>query len=399
MIRTAALCALGLILPKLLEPDDFGLTRIATAYVVFLAMAARFSMNSAVAAHVSSAQSKEERTAYVANGTYFVLVTSIVVTLLAEAVILSGSIWQGQVRNTLALVVLGLPFIALSTLYADLNMAVGETRRLALCSASSGLVQPIIVIGCVSALAFPGWISGRLAAYMATLILSVWFARRHIGFAALDTAIIGKLFRFGRMMILSGLLSMGLASADIFALERLTGDTKMIAYYGLAAMIVKATSLFPTTLATVFFRPLATAAQSPDGPWHLSRGLLLLGLVSGAAIALVVYLVGPFLIRTIYGTAYESSVPVLRILSSGIPFLSLWAIISSINIVLKVPRNAVGMSVVGGVSALLSFGLLIPWLGVRGAAWSMVIAQSTGALTGVLLLERMALRFSRNLGI
>jgi O-antigen/teichoic acid export membrane protein len=180
---------------------------------------------------------------------------------------------------------------------------------------------------------------------------------------------------------------MVMQSADVIAIERLTGDMSQVAVYGLAALFGKSVLFLPGSVGRVFFREIAEADTRAD----LLKGIRALMLVTGSIsviIAAGVYIIFPLFIKILYGEKYIGSIPVLRIMCFGIVFNGLCGALSVINIAIKKPKASALISLTGVIICVPAMLLLVPAMGAAGAAWGMNGAYILCSAVGLWLLAR-----------
>ena len=134
------LAVLSLVLAKIMSVDAFGVTRTVTAYIIVLTMMGHFCLHDAVAAYVAGAKVEEEKIAYVVNGSYQVVVISLVVSMVAELVVYFSGIWDGDLKKALFLTILFLPAVSLTIVYTSLLQAIGSYRKFTVSLIMGGLI-------------------------------------------------------------------------------------------------------------------------------------------------------------------------------------------------------------------------------------------------------------------
>lgn len=380
------LAILGLLIAKFLSVESFGITRTVTAYMVVLAMLGHFCFHDAVASFVGSSKSDDEKVRFVANGTYIVVIISLLIVLFAELFIGFSGLWPSKLKSVLSYIILLLPFISLTTVYTSLLQAVGSYRKLTKFTILAGLIQLLFIVPLCIGFELSGWIIGRALAAAITFIIAAHFISNYFSLERFDISTSMELASFARVQIISGFLSMFLQSADIIALERLHGDMTQIATYGLASLFSKSILFLPGAVGRVYFRDIAESADNPSKMWKSIFTLLIFSYSLCLLIAIFVYFLGPYAIKYFYGEKYVSSTPVLRILCIGIIFSGVWSALSVVNIATRNPRAAVSISLSGVITAALLLFLLVPSYGAFGAAWGVNLAYAAGTVVGLLIL-------------
>lgn len=387
-IQVALIAIMSLLLAKYLSVEAFGITRIVTAYMVVLSILGHFCLHDAVATHVASSVTKEQKTAYVSNGSYIVILISVAITFIAEIIIIFSGFWAGELKRTLALIVLLLPFTSLSIVFSSILQAVGSYRKLTISLIMGGAAQLLFIAPLSAQWGLSGWIAGRIISSAVLLAFAFWFIADLFKMMTFEKEITGSLLSFSRVQIVSGILSMILQSADVIALERLTGDMTQIAIYGLASLFGKSILFLPGAVGRVYFRDIAESVDNKARMWRGIGHLLIV--TSGLCITLAfgVFIFVPFAIHHFYGAKFFGSIPILNVLCFGIVFNGIWSAISVINIAMKNPNAAVMISLTGVIIAIALLFILVPIYGAMGAAWGMNIAYASGTAVGLYLLYR-----------
>ena len=382
----ACLALLGLILPKFLSVEEFGITRTVSAYMVVLTMLGHMTFHDAVATYVASADTSTAKSQYVIHGGVMVVMIS---TLLATAfylLVMHGGMWTGVAKESLATVVLILPFECLSIVIMSLLNASGRFRTMTLFSIVAGAVPLGIIAPSAALWGIDGWVVARLVSCCVVFCFGLFLVREYLSIWGVDIQKALELIRFARIQFISGALSTAMLSGDVIMLERLTRDSREIGHYGLAALFSRSLAFVPATLGRLYFKDIASGACDEGRRWKSIGRLLKLTLGVSCVLALLVFTCGRPILRTLYGTEYKDSIRVLQILSPGIIFSGLWSALSTTNIALKKPSFSVMTSTVGIVIAAALFVILVPSTGSVGTAWSMNAAYLSGCGTGLALL-------------
>lgn len=380
------LAVLSLVLAKILSVDSFGVTRTVTAYIIVLTMMGHFCLHDAVATYVAGAKAEEEKIAYVVNGSYQVVLISLVVTLLAELVVYFSGIWESDLKKALFLSILFLPAVSLIIVYTSLLQAIGSYKKFTVSLIMGGIIPFVFMAPPTWQWGLNGWIWGRNAASVILLAFTFYLVRHWFKVKKMDRQVSGKLLSFAKIQFISGILSMLMQSADIIALERISGQMSQVAVYGLAALFAKSVMFFPGAIGRVYFKEIAESSADGTKVWKLIDHLLLATTMLCILMAAILFIAVPIVIDALYHDRYSDSILVLKIMCIGITFSGLWAALSVVNIAMKQPRIAVIISVTGVVTSFILLGALVPKYGAAGAAWAMNGGYFAGTLMGMWLL-------------
>ncbi len=383
-IQVVLLALLSLLLARVLPVEDFGITRVVTAYMVFLTMFGHMCMHDAVSTFVARVRTVEEKSAYVIAGSKLVLISSVMIVLIFEVLMLSGPWWTGRLRSVLVVVVLFLPLVALTLVYTSVLQSIGSYKKLSVAVLLGGVIPLICVLPPSADWGLTGWIFGRGVAYFLLLVCGIGLIRE-LFCSRGPSGTYSKLIGFSRVQLVSGILSMGMQSADVLILERLGASLSDIAIYGLAALFARSVLFVPGAMGRVYFREIAEGSSRGD---YMKPVCRFLGSVGGICVIVAVMVATciPTIIRWFYGEEYSSSIPILEIMCAGIVFNGLWSALSTINIAINRPSFAVAISFAGVCTSVALLTSLIPLYGPIGAAWAMNAAYAVGTGIGLWLL-------------
>jgi O-antigen/teichoic acid export membrane protein len=383
-IQVVLLALLSLLLARVLPVEDFGITRVVTAYMVVLTMFGHMCLHDAVSTFVARVETVEEKSAYVMAGSKLVLISSVMIVLVFEVLVLNAPWWTGRLRNALASVMLFLPLVTLTLVYTSVLQSIGSYKKLSVAVLLGGVIPLICMVPPSAGWGLTGWIFGRGVSYFLLLVCGVILTKEFF-VATWPSQTYSTLIGFSRVQLVSGILSMGMQSADILILERLGASLSDIALYGLAALFARSVLFVPGAMGRVYFREIAEGSSRGD---YTKPAYHLLGSVVGICVTLAVIMATcvPAIIRFFYGEEYSSSIPILEVMCVGIVFNGLWSALSTINIAINRPSFAVAISLSGFAMSLVLLVLLVPSHGTIGAAWAMNAAYIVGSCVGLWLI-------------
>ena len=157
-------------------------------------------------------------------------------------------------------------------------------------------------------------------------------------------------------------------------------DTSTVAFYQTALVVVEVPSLLlPLIFNRSVFPVFSRLRDQVEVTLLLRGGLKLLWLT---LVPILIMLIGwaPVLIQTVYGGAYATSVPLLRILSVSLFFTYPCALFGNYLGATGRQKTNVAIAAVGLIVLPLLNMLLIPSHGVQGAAWAFVTTETLGVL-------------------
>lgn len=127
----------------------------------------------------------------------------------------------------------------------------------------------------------------------------------------------------------------------------------------------------------IFFAVCAQLVTQRDWPAFIdtTRKLVAAAGAGGAAMALAVIALAPSLVPAVWGAPYESSVPILRALFVGVPFLYLSFVATFLAQSLQLHRAILRVMIVCVSVNILLNVIAIPRWGALGSAWTTVISE------------------------
>jgi O-antigen/teichoic acid export membrane protein len=280
--------------------------------------------------------------------------------------------------------VLFLPLVALTLVYTSVLQSIGSYKKLSLAVLLGGVTPLICMLAPSAGWGLTGWIFGRGVSYFLLLVCGMVLIKEFF-VATGSSQPYAKLIGFSRVQLVSGILSMGMQSADILILERLGASLSDIAIYGLATLFARSVLFVPGAMGRVYFQEIAEGSSRGD---YMKSVCRFLGSVGGICVILAVMVATcvPTIIRWFYGEEYSSSIPILEVMCAGIVFNGLWSALSTINIAINRPSFAVAISFGGVCTSVALLASLIPLYGLIGAAWAMNAAYAVGTVIGLWLL-------------
>ncbi len=379
------------ILARLLDPGSYGLLYLTVSYIAVAEVFSTLGVKNSAARYV--AEYKEEDRTQVP---YIIQISFLVMLFLAVVVsmtLIAGRHYIAEIAREPDLA----PFLLVGSFYLIFTTIHEYTRKLvqgfeaielsAQIKLVAGLTKPIFAIGFV----FLGY--GALGAYVG-YVVSV--------FLGTIVGILVLYFRFYRNFEPGPIMEPGLKRRLIEYSIPLTGtqaaakidnqlDTVLVgffltpmavSYYVVSKQVVTFIER-PASALGFTLGPTAAAESTAGNTKSLSRiyenalsNVFLLYIPAAAGLILV----AEPMIELLFGTEYLGAVPVLQI-------LSVYAVLLSVNLVISTGLDYLGRArtraILKGVTSIMNVGLniiLIPQLGVVGAAVATVITYSLYAL-------------------
>jgi polysaccharide transporter, PST family len=199
----------------------------------------------------------------------------------------------------------------------------------------------------------------------------------------------------GATVIFLGTIAGTLYTSFNVVLLGLFESSASVAHFGAAERVVRVslTVMGPIGLAVL---PRMTALQS-QGHRERARRLLMIAVVGAGSITLVLtaglFVFAPTVIRILYGHRFlHDSVPILRVLVLIIPISIVGVIFGSWLMTLHQDRLIAIIVLRAGILNVILGCILTPLLGPIGMAWSVIVAETTAAIGGVITVRRNSRR-------
>lgn len=316
---------------------------------------------------------------------------SLVGALLGAAVLTAIALSGRELRTAWALAAVACAVAVLHSVPSSMLTGMQKWRQataVSLCTGTAGLVATLAV------LAAGYGITGIFAVEAgvgAVNLAATWFlSRRAVApfprKAVIDRQLLRHVVRFAAAATLNVFVSLVVWRRSEFLFLKRYSTNADIALYSVAFGALTAANYLPHTLAAVLNPALSTlvGAQAQDRVRRgFARAVRLIALMCMAVTAGMIAL-GPGLIRTVYGEDYRGAGPILLILMTTFPVVSL-IYISEVLLWaegrLRLPAVALCVGAVANVTFDFVF---IPHHGAVGAAGATVAAQLVTGLPVVI---------------
>lgn len=262
--------------------------------------------------------------------------------------------------------------------------------------ASQSVGWLLAVIGLVGVARFG--VTGALAAYLlvtalgAVAVIALVLRERGRAATAAEAATavpvrIGALLGYGLRLYPAGVSTFLSYRADLFLLSALLGDAAAIGLYALAVSLAEITFQVPDSVATLFYPRVAASDRQDADRMAPSIARLTLLITSLAALALIPL---AWLAVRIVLPGFEGSLVPFLLLLPGTVALGLSKVLSGYISGLGRPEPVGVIAITAlGVNLLINL-VLIPRLGIAGAALASMISYCLHALLTVMLASRLS---------
>jgi O-antigen/teichoic acid export membrane protein len=367
----ALLLARYLILARLLDPDEFGLFAIAVVPLDVLLSATNFGM---IPALVQRRQSETRQ--YDAAWTVgLARALAIGAVVFVAAPLLAGFFSEPRaaplLRGLALRPVLGaLASIRVADLERDLRF-----RSLAVLELSSTLVAAAVSIALASAVGAWALIAGTLVGSLAGTLLSYVLAP-HRPRLALDPGSAGPLFRYGRWILLSGLIEVVGDAVLRAVISRQLGTASVGLYFLAASLALLPNDVVSGIVGAVAFPVHAQVQSDPRRVGLAFRA----SFVAMAAVLMPVYAIvaalAPSLVRYVLSPQWTGTEPVIRVLAIAGILGILFDATSPLLQGRGQPQKLAALFTVLTTSVVTSVWALTRAYGLMGAAMAWVLAQA-----------------------
>jgi|GEM_PF-6449841 len=395
LLSVFLMAVLGLLLAKILSKEDFGITRVVASYLIALSLLGHFTVHDALSSYVAKITDEGDRKYYFVGATCLVLLSSIIVATIFSTYVYWSGLWDGKLKEALVYVSMSLPFLCLTLAYVASLQAIGSYKVYGIVTILGGTIPVMAILPLSDYFGVNGWIAGRVAANILLFLIALYVIREYIKPVKDKPNLLKKitqLWRYARIQMVSGLLSLVMLSADVIVLERMTSNLSQVANYGMALLFAKAILIIASTLGRVYFKELS-AVEAYTSSVYVIQKYLVINLVAGLAAAIGLILIGPYIITFLYGSQYEAAGGLLINMSYGIVFCFLWNAISVVNVTQAHTQDSAWISSVGALFGIILLVTLIPQSEALGAVWAMNIAYAIGSILGIFLLARRGFIF------
>lgn len=381
----------SVIVARVLQPEGKGIYSTVLTLVELLLSIGSIGIGKAVIYHLGRGEhpARELRSAAFwltgANG----LLLSLVVVLLA---LLAAPVWLADIPPTALLVAAPLGLVSVLRLTWE-GFLRGEQRNHAV-----NLVAVVYAVALLAGLAGAGLI-GRLdphaalgmrvlAAAVAAAVAVVLVGLPKSGVWPLPRARLpaGALVAFGVPYAVSGLLTNLNYNVDILLIQHFLANAQ-VGYYSTSAGLAELLWYLPSAAGFVLFPRVSglsarTAAEESAATLRWTVAITVGG-------ALAFFVLAEPLIALLYGAAYLPAVPPLRLLLAGIVANTWYQVLSGYLAGRGVLRVLLAVTLAGVVANIGLNLLLIPTLGIEGAAIASTVSYSVNGFLTLLYFVRL----------
>jgi O-antigen/teichoic acid export membrane protein len=261
-------------------------------------------------------------------------------------ILMSGLESRGEFRlaNRLMLVASLITLVSLGVL--------AKTHRLTPATAATSYLFGVVPIGIAMA-----WFVFRMIHPVVRLQRRIVRRLLHFGFRYYGVDILGALSQYLDQLLV--VLFLAPSSLGIYAV---------------AVSASRILNVIPTSVSTVLFPTVA--ARSPSEIVELVGLAARVTTVIAVAAAIVLSILGPFLLHTFYGARFDPAIGPFRWLLIDCIIANLGRILYQAFTAGGRPEIVTGIESIGVATSAISMVVLVPTYGTIGAAWSLLAASS-----------------------
>lgn len=202
-----------------------------------------------------------------------------------------------------------------------------------------------------------------------------------------DTNLFKKTLQFGLKSYVSNIVGFLLYRIDMFIVNFFLGIV-FVGYYSISVMLAETLWYLPSSVGTVILSHTLNLKESQSNELTpiICRNTIFITII----FAILLLIFGNHIIIAFFGNAFEPSILPLQILLIGV-------VAMSINKILSNELIARGMPLIGAIAALIALSinlplniLLIPKLGLSGAALSSTIAYSISTIFPIYIFTKVS---------
>lgn len=375
---------------RFLGPDRFGSLSYAISIVGLFAVAGHMGLHGLIVRElVKHPESREE-----------VLGTSAVLKFVGMGIgylmlILYALVYEGLGSIEFCLIaIVGLsllfrPSDVIDCLFQAFVQAryVAIARVLSHC-ASAGMYLALVLAGAGLVFFALAPVFQALVAALALLVFLYVKSDQRISCWRFSRARSRELLGQGWIIYLASLFAVIYLKVDQVMLRWLA-DTKEVGQYAIAAQLSEAWYFVPTAIVASFFPRLIGLRDQDKKLFELRLQQLFDALFTlGLVVAIIITLIGPWLIEVLFGSDFEGSAPILVIHIWAAIFIFMRAAFSKWILI----ENALHFSLItqglGALANVLMNFLLIPRFGGLGAAVATLVSYSVASFLALLFYKR-----------
>lgn len=373
---------------RYLGPEQFGIFSTAVAFVTLLSPVAAMGMTHLLVREYIACPNK--RSLMVSSVLSLRSATSVALFLFAVAYSLSRES-AGDSRTTNLVILLTLLLCSFET-FADVLRAELLASRLLLASSLSTIVGAVLRVFCIQ-------IEASIVPFAVVHVVSeacrlgiTFYCARSVwrvpAAKKIDRSILANMLRESWPLLVSHLSAASYASVDVLMVSEIRGEADA-GIYSIANRLCGFFYFIPTAIASSILPSLVKKHQRSKEQYAASLlNFLRINALAGLGISVASTLCAPHIIPALFGAKYNDAIPVFSIQVVGMVFFFLGTARGQHLVVSGKTKFALGCQLLGVAVNIGLNVLLIPKIGIIGAAIATLFAQVTyGLLSSFLTRE------------
>lgn len=212
-------------------------------------------------------------------------------------------------------------------------------------------------------------------------------ANNNFSFSYVDFKIAVRLLSKGFLFALSLFVVQLNYKLDIIILKKLV-DISEIGIYSLGVNLAEILWQIPTAMGIVILSRTATKSEDKNQKYKVAQALRVSTVIM-IVISLIMVIITPYIIPLMYGDAYLGSVSVTRTLLLGVIVFTFYKILNSRLAGLGKPLITIMLFIPCLILKIACNFILVPKMGIDGAAWSSNISYMLGGILVVLAFSKI----------
>lgn len=379
----------GIIVARILEPAGTGQYQLAITLSITVTTFFIFGIGQANIFFLNHHKADPQR--IVANSILFSVLTGFLAALTLYFIFSFGQKYMGRFSNGVELIFsLSLLFMLLQAVMGQILIAEMRVMEFNISQLATKSVAVLLIgaLACTGVLTAGSALVAVALSQVLAFFLTLLFLRNHLSLCFTpDFTLLWKTIRYGlQLYTVNLLLILDQYISMIFIGLLMPGEFAALGYYSRAVAICSLIRLVPFSLQNMLYSHWAGLNEKQKVS-QIEKALRIY-LIVGITIVAGIYLAGRYLIIILYGKTFLPAYPVLLILgvqqvmwmmsnvfqsffsSSGMPMLT------TCNLIITTGLSAVGMV------------LLIPPMGIVGAAWCITVAHLVSVVINFILARK-----------
>jgi O-antigen/teichoic acid export membrane protein len=384
--------ASNVLITRVLGPSGKGQVALLTSFVGFLSLGSGLGVGAASIYQLNREKALQPIVASSALWLQFVLALTAMMATLGVAGWLVDAIFIGQVPHALVVIgiVISLPMVTFSGAVSNLLIGLHAIKKYSAIQIVNGLVQFvsfIVLLICVQTTVASVVVVMALAA-LCSAALGLYWLNRLLPEMRLRLSFeqVRSLISYGSRAWIGNILQFFNYRLDVYIVNIFIGPSG-VGIYSVAVALAETIWYIPAAVSTVLFpRTASDWDLATEFTPRVARNVAFITLLA----ALLLGIMGFPLIRLIYGMQFISATLPLVVLLPGIVFLSIGKILASDLAGRNKPHYGTLSAIVALTATVILDFVLIPSLGIVGAALASTISYGLSTLVLLYLYLRLS---------